>query len=197
VRRRNLVIGITATGLLLALPVSAGAATRTVAGDFAGDTSATSSLIFKAKGKVNSKGRFIPRRVRDFEASTTYTCFNQNGNPGSTKNLNDLAPGFFNGLRVNKKGFFSGSAVTPTGITYTVDGRIRKGKAHGSLAATQGQKGSNDYCSTGTFNEPALLFTAKLIPPACSGAPNPGYARKAACCVGWRDCESTNADKPA
>lgn len=177
-------LSIAIAALALLLPASALATSAVYTGDFAGDTSPDFSLTFQAKGKVNNKGKFVPRRVRNFDVALTFSCFDAAGNQISSSRRDDLAPGFFDGLRVSRKGRFAGTAPTPTGLTYTGAGLLRKGKGRGTLQITQGVKGSAGYCSTGTFADPTVAWSAKLIPPACPGvAPKP-YAARFSSCVG-------------
>jgi hypothetical protein len=150
----------------LSLPASALATTVAWVGDVAGDTSSSHSLTFEAKGKTNRKGRFIATRVRDFEATVTLNCFDPAGTVVSSTRRDDLAPGFFGGLAVRKQMFF-GTAPTPTGLSYTVSGHLGRRKGDGALSITQGQRGTAGYCSTGTFDDPVIVWNAKLIPPAC------------------------------
>jgi hypothetical protein len=152
----------------LALPASALATTAAWVGDVVGDTSPDHSLTFQAKGKFE-KGRFVASKVRDFEVAVTFSCFDSAGNLVSSGRRDDLAPGFFAGLKVRHQTFF-GSAPTPTGLIYTVSGHLGKRKADGSVAITQGQTGTSGYCSTGTFANPTVRWRAKLIPPACARA---------------------------
>jgi hypothetical protein len=155
----------------LALPASALATTAVWVGDVVGDTSPDHSLTFEAKGKVK-KGRLIASRVRDFDVTVILSCFDAAGNVVSSGRRDDLAPGFFGGLKVRKQMFF-GTAPTSTGLTYTVSGHLGRRKADGALAITQGQRGVAGYCSTGTFQDPIVRWRAKLIPPACAKSASP------------------------
>jgi hypothetical protein len=168
---------------VLVLPGSAYATSSIWTGDFAGDTSTDFSLIFSANGKFNKKGKFISKRVSVFDPAVQFSCFDAVGNVTSASRRDDLAPGFSAGLKVSKKGRFAGTAPTPTGLTYTATGSLRKGKGHGTMQITQGQRGAAGYCSTGTFADPTVSWTAKLIPPVCSGAVPP-EGRNYLTCVG-------------
>jgi hypothetical protein len=160
---------------LLAFPTSAFAFSGTYTGDFAGDTSPEYSLTFTARAhfaKPHAEGRFVPTKVRDFEVALQFSCFDTAGAQVSTARRDDLAPGFFDGLKVNKKGRFSGNASTPTGLTYSGSGRLRQtGKASGTLQITQGLKGSPGYCSSGTFADPTVQWTAIFLPNTCCAQP--------------------------
>ena len=56
------------------------------------------------------------------------------------------------------------------GWDITVSGVLRNGKAHGLFAVAQGTKGSAGYCSTGTFANAAVQWTARQVPLVCTGA---------------------------
>jgi hypothetical protein len=156
-----------AAGLLLALPASSLGASRTYAGDFTGDTSSAASLTFGAAGKVRH-GKFVPVKVRNFDVAVQFSCFDAAGHQISTARRDDLAPGFFSGVRV-RKGYFQGVSTTPTGLTYSGSGHFnRKGRANGVLAITQGQRGTDGYCTTGTFGNASIEWRAKPVPLACS-----------------------------
>jgi hypothetical protein len=169
--RRGISALVVAVALLF--PGSALATNTIWTGDFAGDTSTDFSLIFSASGKFNKKGKFTTKRVSVFDVAVQFSCFDAAGNQTLTSRRDDLAPGFPNGLRVSKKGHFAGTAQTPTGLTYTASGVLRKGKGNGTMQITQGQKGAAGYCSTGTFADPTVAWKAKLIPPVCGGAVPP------------------------
>jgi hypothetical protein len=166
----------------LVLPGSALATSTVWTGDFAGDTSTEFSLIFSANGKFNKKGKFITKGVKAFDVAVQFSCFDVVGSIISSSRRDDLAPGFSAGLKVSKKGRFAGTAATPTGLTYTAAGLLRKGKGGGTMQITQGQKGAPGYCSTGTFADPTVSWTAKLIPPVCVGISPEG--RNYRSCVG-------------
>jgi hypothetical protein len=153
--------------VVLSMPASALATTINWVGDVVGDTSPDHSLTFQAKGKMSKKGRFIFSRVRDFDVAATISCFDAAGNVVGSGRRDDLAPGFFGGLPVRKQMFF-GSAPTPTGLTYTASGHLGKRRGDGALSITQGTKGTDGYCSTGTFADPVVRWKADLIPPVCA-----------------------------
>ena len=166
----RLVISAAALCVALTLPTSAVAFSAKYTGDFAGDTSPEYSLVFKT-GQIKKKDKF-PKRVRDFKVTVEFSCFDSAGVLLSAVRRNDLAPGFFDGLKVGKGRLFSGTAVTPTGLTYSVAGQLGpEGEASGSMQITQGQKGSDNYCSTGTFADPNVQWTATYHPNSCCSQP--------------------------
>jgi hypothetical protein len=170
-------MSLLASAAVLALPASASAFSGTYTGDFAGDTSPDYSLTFTARAhfaKPHQRGKLVPTKVRDFEATVQFTCFDAAGLSISTARRDDLAPGFFDGLKVSKTGRFSGTSTTPTGLTYIAAGRLglgNQGWATGSLQITQGQKGSDGYCSTGTFADPTTQWKARFLPNVCCAQP--------------------------
>lgn len=174
-------VSILAAGALLAFPGSASGFSGTYTGDVAGDTSPDSSLHFTARAhftKRGAGGKFVPTRVRNFAVAVQFSCFDAAGTQLSSARRDDLAPGFFDGLKVSKKGKFRGAAPTPTGLTYTASGRLNRtnGKATGTLQITEGQKGSIGYCSTGTFANPVVHWTAIFLPNTCCA--QPGFTPK-------------------
>jgi hypothetical protein len=153
----------------LALPASSLGASLNYAGDLVGDTSPEASLTFSASGKLK-QGKFVPTKVRNFDVAVQFSCYDAALHQISTARRDDLAPGFFDGLRV-KKNYFQGSSTTPTGLTYTGSGHFnKKGRANGVLVITQGQKGSDGYCTTGTLQNPDVEWGAKPIPIVCSAS---------------------------
>ena len=150
----------------LALPATSLAASRVYEGPLSGNTNPNGTITFGANGTLK-KNRFVPKRIDDLDAQVQFNCYDAAGHQVSTSVRTDLAPGFFGGQKVNKNGTFQGTSMTPTGLTYTASGRFHKRTANGTLAITQGQKGTNGYCSTGTFADPNISWSAVGIPPAC------------------------------
>jgi hypothetical protein len=160
---------ISGAAVLLAFPASAAGFSGTYTGDLAGDTDPTYSLAFSARVKE----RPIPTRVRKFRVTAQFSCFDAAGTQVSSTRRNDLAPGFIDGLRVSRKGRFRGTSPTATGLTYVVTGRLRRDdpRANGTLQITQGTKGADGYCSTGSFVEPTVPWTALYHPNSCCAQP--------------------------
>jgi hypothetical protein len=176
--RRVLIASIAAAAL--ASPSPALAARALFAGDVVGATSAGSSFIFSANGKFTKKGRLVPRSVSLFHASVDFSCFDAAGNMTSTSRRDDLPFGLAGPAAVAKNGSFIGSKVVGS-ESYLVKGTVRGRKASGELSAQQGTRGVDPFCSTGTFADSRLLWTARLIPPACSvGAVSPQAVRRCA-----------------
>jgi hypothetical protein len=165
----------------LSLPASAIATNASWFGGFPTDPNPSAALHFAAKGKFNKKGKFITRRVTDFDADVTIGCFDEAGNQTSTGLRTDLAPGLIPSAPVSKKGRFAGTSTTATGLTYTIAGLLRKGKGSGTVSIAQGAKGAVGYCSTGTFANPTVDWHVKLIPPVCGAVPT---GRSYRSCVG-------------
>jgi hypothetical protein len=156
---------------VLMFPASASAVRVIYAGDVAGDTSSTASFTFSAKGKFTKKGRFVPAKASGFDATLPFTCFDATGNVTSTSTRDDLPFDLAGPAGVTKKGHFFGAKIIQSPYaSYTVSGTLRKGKASGILWAQQGVKNTGPACSTGTFADPNVTWTAKLIPPVCSAA---------------------------
>jgi hypothetical protein len=168
-------MSLVAATVVLALPASAFGFSGTYTGDFAGDTDPAYSLTFTARAHFtedHARGKFVVTRVRDFVAAVQFSCFDASGAQISGSRRDDLAPGFFDGLKVTRKWRFTGTEPSPTGLSYTVAGRLGgKGKARGTMQITQGKKGSDGYCSTGSFADPTVLWTAIFLPNTCCAQP--------------------------
>jgi hypothetical protein len=166
VRRGISIVIVAAT---LAVPAMASAASRTYVGNVSGDTSGTASFTFKADGHVSKKGKFVPRGVKGFTATVPFSCFDTAGNQISTSTRSDLSFGALGVTLVRKHGGFAkGPVGTPQSVT--VSGTLKKGRGSGTVSVTQGVKGTAGYCSTGTYADPSVAWTAKLVPLACAGA---------------------------
>jgi len=176
---RVIALGVFAFAILLTTATARTSTSAVWKGDFAGDTSNVSSLIFSATGKLNKKGKFVTKRVDHFDVAVQFSCFDAAGNVTSTSRRDDLPPGETiggEGLKVSNRGRFAGTAGTTIigGPDYTATGLLRKGKGSGTMQITQGQKGTAGYCSTGTFADPTLAWKAKLTHkggggPTCIG----------------------------
>jgi hypothetical protein len=156
--------------LAIVSPASATAFSGTYTGDVAGDTSPDYSLTFTARAHFagpHQTGKLVPTKVRDFVATVQFSCFDAMGTQISSARRGDLAPGFFKGLKVGRKGRFGGTAPTATGLTYTTAGRLGRGNqgwGNGVLQVVQGQRGSDGYCTTGTFADPTIRWRARFLP---------------------------------
>ena len=149
---------------ILVIPATAFARQASVVGTVAGDT-ARLPFSFGAFGKKVVKGKVVAKKVGSFTATADIHCFDPAGNQISSTEYNDLPVSALGTLRLSNRQNFDGFARSG-GWDITVSGSLRKGKAHGLFAASQGTKGSPGYCSTGTFTNAAIQWTAKEIPLA-------------------------------
>jgi hypothetical protein len=163
VRRGTTALLITAG--LLALPASALARMVPFTGDIVNDPSPSENFSFVAAGKLTKKGKLHAKSVQGFNATVTFSCFDAVGNRTSSKTRSDLPLNGIGTLQV-AGGSFMGQS-NPAGASYAVTGTVRKKTASGTLTASQGQKGTANYCTTGTFDDPTVTWTAALIPPVC------------------------------
>jgi hypothetical protein len=150
---------------VLALPSTAAARVVLFTGDVVGDPSTNENFSFQAAGKLTKKGKLFPKRVSNFSATVTFSCFDAAGNRTSSTARSDLPLGGIGTLAV-AGGSFMGQS-NPAGAAYAVTGTVRKRTASGTLTASQGQKGTSGYCTTGSFADPTVTWTTTLIPPVC------------------------------
>ena len=157
----------------LLLPGSALASGRIAVGDVAGNTSPEASFAFDVFGKFNKKGKFVPREASGFEVTVDFNCWDAAGNLLSTTRRSDLPFGLMNAAKVGKRGGFHTAALLDGGSrSVAVLGTFRKGKATGTVGAVEGSATTppGAHCSTGTFTDPAIAWTARLISPVCGSA---------------------------
>jgi hypothetical protein len=160
---------IPVTVVAMTVPSSAGAVVLNYYGHVAGDTGSTATITFSASGKFTKKGRFIPASVSRFQATVPFTCFDAFGNVTSTITRNDLPFGSIGRIGVGKVGSFAkGTIVQDPYATYNVAGRLRKGRATGTIWAQQGAKNVGPACSTGGFEDPTTSWQARLTFPVCA-----------------------------
>jgi hypothetical protein len=161
-------MSILAAAVVLALPAAAMARQTNVIGTVTGDTTQV-PFSFGAFGKKVKKGLLVATKVGSFTGGADVHCFNPTGNQISSTTYNQLPIAALGTLKLRKGGAFQGHAVSgPWDIT--LSGVLRKGKANGLLAVQQGTKGSPGFCSTGTFNDAAVPWSAREVPLVCTGA---------------------------
>src|SRR5262249_27409985 len=138
---------------ILALPASAVARTVPFTGDITNDPSPSENFSFVAAGKLTKKGTLRhAKTVQGFTATVTVNCFDAAGNRTSSRTRSDLPLGGIGTLRVAGGSFLGQS--NPAGASFAVTGTVRKKTASGTLTASQGEKGTANYCTTGTFDDP-------------------------------------------
>jgi hypothetical protein len=150
---------------MLALPATAIARTVAFTGDIVGDPSPDQNFTFQSTGKLTKKGKFFAKTAGNFTADVTVSCFDAAGNRTSSRARSDLPLSGIGPLQVAGGSFLGQS--NPSGASYAVTGTVRKKTASGTLTASQGQKGTANYCTTGSFADPTVTWTATLIPPVC------------------------------
>ena len=153
---------------VLVLPGTALARQTSVVGTVTGDT-AQLPFSFGAFGKKVVNGKVAAKQVNSFAATADVHCFDPAGNQISSTEYNNLPVAALGTLRLSKRQNFTGFA-SAGGWDITVSGVLRKGKAHGLFSVQQGTKGSPGYCSTGTFANAAVRWTAREVPLVCTGA---------------------------
>lgn len=153
---------------LLVLPGTALARQTSVVGTVTGDTAGL-PFSFGAFGKKVVKGKLVAKKVNSFTATADIHCFDAAGNQISSTEYNNLPVSALGTLRLSKRQNFDGFARAG-GWDITVSGVLRNGKAHGLFAVAQGTKGSAGYCSTGTFANAAVQWTARQVRLVCTGA---------------------------